>query len=151
MLAIGAGAGLSWGLMDALSMSVVPKERAGMATGIFSTTRVAGEGVALAIVSAVMASLVACNLPQGQASEGARLLAIGDLNGATAMLPQISQSALTMVYSEALQHLLWGLAALTTVAAIIAFVFLRHVQAEDIAEGTAKTSLTPSSHKKSRR
>ena len=43
------------GLMDGLSVSVVPKERAGMATGIFSTTRVAGEGIALAIVGAVLA------------------------------------------------------------------------------------------------
>jgi hypothetical protein len=46
MLAIGIGAGMPWGLMDGLSVSVVPKERAGMATGIFSTTRVAGEGIA---------------------------------------------------------------------------------------------------------
>ncbi|MGN4078236.1 MFS transporter, partial [Burkholderia gladioli] len=45
MLVIGAGAGLPWGLMDGLSVSVVPKSRAGMAAGIFSTTRVAGEGI----------------------------------------------------------------------------------------------------------
>lgn len=44
MLVIGIGAGLPWGLMDGLSISVVPAERAGMATGIFSTVRVAGEG-----------------------------------------------------------------------------------------------------------
>lgn len=54
MIVIGTGISLPWGLMDGLAVSVVPKERAGMATGIFSTTRVAGEGVALAIVSAVL-------------------------------------------------------------------------------------------------
>ncbi|GAA0525701.1 MFS transporter [Pigmentiphaga daeguensis] len=48
MLLIGIGTGLPWGLMDDLSVSVVPKERAGMATGIFSTMRLAGEAVALA-------------------------------------------------------------------------------------------------------
>ncbi|MGM3304349.1 hypothetical protein ACS26S_27150, partial [Bacillus cereus group sp. BC12] len=57
MVTIGIGAGMPWGLMDGLSVSVVPKERAGMATGIFSTTRVAGEGIALAIVGAVLAGL----------------------------------------------------------------------------------------------
>lgn len=62
MLLIGLGTGLPWGLMDGLSVSVVPKERAGMATGIFSTTRVAGEGVALAIVSAILASLAKARL-----------------------------------------------------------------------------------------
>ena len=43
MLLIGIGNGLPWGLMDALSVSVVPKERAGMAAGIFTTMRVAGK------------------------------------------------------------------------------------------------------------
>lgn len=57
LLVIGIGISLPWGLMDGLAVSVVPKERAGMATGIFSTTRVAGEGVALAIVTAVLSAL----------------------------------------------------------------------------------------------
>jgi len=39
MLVIGCGTGLPWGLIDGRSVSVVPKERAGMATGIFSPTR----------------------------------------------------------------------------------------------------------------
>ena len=56
-----------------------------MATGIFSTTRVAGEGVALAIVNAVLAALakarLAATVPQhGQdVSEAAQRLAIGDV------------------------------------------------------------------------
>lgn len=45
MVLIGIGSGLPWGLMDGLSISVVPKERAGMAAGIFGTVRVAGEGL----------------------------------------------------------------------------------------------------------
>ena len=62
MLVIGCGTGLPWGLMDGLSLSVVPKERAGMATGIFSTTRVAGEGIALAIVSALLSEFTRYSL-----------------------------------------------------------------------------------------
>ena len=46
MLLIGAGAGSPWGLMDGLAERGAA-ERAGMAAGIFSTTRVAGEGIAL--------------------------------------------------------------------------------------------------------
>mgnify|MGYP002719153855 FL=1 len=50
MLVIGIGTGLPWGLMDGLAISVVPTERAGMAAGIFNTTRVASEGVALSLI-----------------------------------------------------------------------------------------------------
>lgn len=63
MLLIGIGASLPWGLMDDLSVSVVPKERAGMAAGIFNTVRVASEGIALASVVAMLASLLHTNLP----------------------------------------------------------------------------------------
>ncbi|WP_394828656.1 MFS transporter [Pendulispora albinea] len=59
MLVIGLGTGAPWGLMDDLAVSVVPRERAGMATGIFSTMRVAGEGVAIAITSALLSTQLA--------------------------------------------------------------------------------------------
>ena len=67
-----------------------------MATGIFSTTRVAGEGIALAVVIAVLATFAQTGLadrlagmglraPAGMA-EAAQLLATGDLGGAASML-----------------------------------------------------------------
>lgn len=62
MVMIGIGSGLPWGLMDNLSISVVPPQRAGMATGIFSTVRVAGEGVALASVTTLFSQLIANTL-----------------------------------------------------------------------------------------
>lgn len=62
MLLIGIGNGVPWGLMDALSVSVVPKERAGMAAGIFTTMRVAGEAIAIATIGAALVSLTAGNL-----------------------------------------------------------------------------------------
>jgi hypothetical protein len=40
--------------MDGLAISAVPVAKAGMAAGLFNTVRVAGEGIALAIVSAVL-------------------------------------------------------------------------------------------------
>ncbi|WP_252720614.1 hypothetical protein, partial [Acinetobacter baumannii] len=48
--------------MDALAVSVVPRERAGMATGIFTTVRVAGEALALAATSAVLMGLTKAGL-----------------------------------------------------------------------------------------
>lgn len=45
------------GLMNGLSVGTVPRERTGIATGIFSTMRVAGEGVVLALAAALLAGI----------------------------------------------------------------------------------------------
>ena len=124
MLMIGIGAGLPWGLMDGLSISVVPLERAGMATGIFSTVRVAGEGIALAIVSAALSTLIASKLSEvtGRASSGlsniAQSLAVGDLISARELIPELETSTLQEAYKAAFGNLCWWLAATTTVCAI---------------------------------
>lgn len=57
LLIIGFGISFPWGLMDELAVSVVPKERAGMAAGIFATVRVGGEDVALALATALLSGL----------------------------------------------------------------------------------------------
>jgi hypothetical protein len=132
MLAIGVGAGMPWGLMDGLSVSVVPKERAGMATGIFSTTRVAGEGIALAIAGAVLAALARSGLGQAAGAAGtpdatlraAARLATGDLAGAAAVLPGVGHAALIASYTHAFDRLLTGLAVVTVLCAGVVFVFL---------------------------
>ena len=62
LVLIGVGIALPWGLMDGLAVSVVPRERAGMAVGIFNTTRVACEGVAVAIVMATLSGFIAAQL-----------------------------------------------------------------------------------------
>ena len=94
MLLIGAGAGPPWGLMDGLAMSVAPPERAGMAAGIFSTTRVAGEGIALASVNALLAGLIRHRMEAidgvSQVAASAQYLAAGDLAGALALNPHAS-------------------------------------------------------------
>ena len=104
MVVIGVGIGLPWGLMDGLSISVVPKERAGMATGIFSTTRVAGEGIALAIVGAMLAGFVGHGLQKivpvthsAWESQAIQRLATGDLYQASLALPNVSASQLTLI------------------------------------------------------
>lgn len=133
MLLVGCGTGLPWGLMDGLSITVVPTGRAGMATGIFSTTRVAGEGVALAIVTAVLASLLQTGVHRMAAANslsadalrvlGARLAA-GDLAQARLGVPSIPPAMLVARYDEAFSVLLLVLAAVTFVAAVVTFLCL---------------------------
>lgn len=130
LLTIGCGISLPWGLMDGLAVSVVPKERAGMATGIFSTTRVAGEGVALAIVAAILAALVQARLhgllPSAppQMAEAAQRLAMGDMAQALQLLPQASHALLVQGYGDAFHILLYILAGLTLLSAAMVFGFL---------------------------
>lgn len=128
LLTIGSGISLPWGLMDGLAVSVVPKDRAGMATGIFSTVRVAGEGIALAVVGALLATLVEQHLPAtplANAAEGAHRLAMGDLQQASTLL-NIDTAALRNSYEAAFHNLLYILALMTAISAGIVFIFLRH-------------------------
>jgi hypothetical protein len=128
--------------MDGLSVSVVPKERAGMATGIFSTTRVAGEGIALAIVGAVLAALAQAGLAHAAGAAGAAdapdatlraaaRLATGDLAGAAAALPGVGRAALIASYTHAFDRLLMGLAVVTVLCAVVVFGFLGRRPAAD--------------------
>lgn len=144
MLVIGAGISLPWGLMDGLAVSVVPKERAGMATGIFSTTRVAGEGVALAVVSVILSMLIAGRmggsaLPSDIAAAAQRLAA-GDLVAAGETLQEVDRAVLVSLYSDAFSDLLLLLTAITLLTALVVFAFLRtdvHGVLEEQAGGAA--------------
>ncbi|AUH50079.1 MFS transporter [Chromobacterium sp. ATCC 53434] len=128
LLLIGGGSGLPWGLMDGLSVSVVPRERAGMASGIFSTTRVAGEGMALAVVGALMAGFAGRALADAGLSAppaAAQRLASGNLAQAHALLPTADVGKLAQAYDWAFQQLLYLLIALTLLSALMVSVLLR--------------------------
>lgn len=134
MLLIGLGTGLPWGLMDGLSVSVVPKERAGMATGIFGTMRVAGEGVSLAIVSAMLAGLInqALAQPLPSAHRAGQLLAVGDLTGAAALGAGLDSHNLIQAYEAAFQSLTDILAAVTILCAITILRLLTPTPINDV-------------------
>ncbi|MDR0201241.1 MAG: MFS transporter [Delftia acidovorans] len=137
LLLIGLGIGLPWGLMDGLAVSVVPSERAGMATGIFSTVRVAGEGMALALVGAGLAALLAWRLsalaaqaPQAvqavhATGRAAQLLVTGNIAEAMALLPGLSAPAVLAAYGQAFAALLDVLAGITVLTALAVYGFLR--------------------------
>lgn len=140
MLLIGAGSGLPWGLMDGLSVSVVPKERAGMATGIFGTVRVAGEGVALAIVSAMLALFTAANLHHVSGlsntvpAQAGQRLAVGDAAGAAALWADLDDSTLRHAYQAAFTTLSHVLASITALCAIAVFILLARQHETDAAK-----------------
>ncbi|MGG1945996.1 MFS transporter [Trinickia sp. NRRL B-1857] len=144
MLVIGTGVGLPWGLMDALAVSVVPKERAGMAAGIFNTTRVAGEGIALAVVGALLASLTESSLrgasllgAGGAALEhAANRLAMGDVPAAAAWIRGARSSDLIHLYGMAFHSLLYVLAAITVLSALLVFGFLSRTAEHEDQERT---------------
>ncbi|WP_304350534.1 MFS transporter [Comamonas testosteroni] len=130
LLLIGLGIGLPWGLMDGLAVAVVPRERAGMATGIFSTVRVAGEGIALAVVGAVLAALLARELtaiwPSMQhGSAVAQMLVTGNMQAALALMQGASAAELLKAYGLAFSSLLDVLAGVTVLTAVGVFAFLR--------------------------
>jgi len=128
LMLIGAGTALPWGLMDGLSVSVVPVQRAGMAAGIFGTVRVAGEGIALAAVTALLALLIGHQLqgasPASLARAGA-YLATGAHAQAQALLPAMSGAQLQQASAEALAILLRVLALLTAACAVLLHLLLR--------------------------
>ena len=144
LLLIGCGISLPWGLMDGLAISVVPVERAGMAAGIFNTTRVAGEGLALAIVSALLGTLTVAalgkvtGLAPDQAALAAPFLALGELRHAGTLLPQAAIAELAQAYGTASRHLLYVLASITSASALLILAFLRHP-----AGATADTASLP--------
>ncbi len=133
MLVIGFGAAMPWGLMDGLSVSVVPKERSGMASGIFNTSKVANEGIALAIVTAALGFMTAAFIAGSVvlSSDQARMLpevaqniVAGDLKGAMQLLPGVSRATLAQGYFDAFRNLSRFLAALTAFAALVILALL---------------------------
>jgi MFS family permease len=132
LLIVGIGTALPWGLMDGLSVSVVPTERAGMAAGSFNTTRVAGEGIALAITLALLVSLtshalrqqITEPLPSGRFTVIAQELVVGNIRQATAQGSPFLPQAIRQAYSDAFSTLLQLLAGFTLVVAVVVAWFL---------------------------
>jgi MFS family permease len=127
LVLIGAGAALPWGLMDDLAISVVPTERAGMATGIFGTMRVAGETVAIALVGALMTVFVSTDLGANlaHAPGAANAIAGGDLDAASTLAPALARAAAADAYGNAFRATMLICAAITFVAALVTLATLR--------------------------
>lgn len=131
LLLIGIGIGIPWGLMDAMAVSAVSPERVGMATGIFNTVRVSADGVAIAIASALLATLIqdcmssaATATPQATLLEASSRAALGELHTAASLVPGF-ESLLSQSYAASFINILYGLAGLAAVTACTVFMLLR--------------------------
>ncbi|RCK92061.1 MFS transporter, partial [Klebsiella pneumoniae] len=109
----------------------VPVAKAGMAAGLFNTVRVAGEGIALAVVSAVLTASNTLTLQSrvhGYAPEvihrAAGWLGAGNMPQAAALLPDFSLRALRESYDSAYTLLFSGLAVVTLLCALMIWLTL---------------------------
>ncbi|MOA49178.1 hypothetical protein D3C78_1720290 [compost metagenome] len=101
----------------------------------------AGEGIALAVVGALLATLVEQHLPGTaltNAAAGAHRLAMGDLPQAAALL-NIDTATLKQSYEAAFHNLLYILALMTAISAGVVFIFLRHALPPSIANTLTTT------------
>ncbi|MGA0561311.1 MFS transporter [Ancylobacter sp. VNQ12] len=86
MLVLGAGGGLLNGETQKAIMSVVPRERAGMASGISTTARFSGILIGFALLSGVLATVVRAGLERTHDAAFAEAVIAGDLPLAVAGL-----------------------------------------------------------------
>ncbi|MFY0479432.1 MFS transporter [Achromobacter marplatensis] len=128
---IGVGIGVPWGLMDAMAVSVVAPRNVGMATGIFNTVRVSADGIAIAVVSALLALLIQAPLTAAlpAATDGKAILmaanraALGQLHEAAALLPGAT-ALLQQSYDDAFRHVLHALAGIAVLTALAVYALL---------------------------
>ncbi|SCC03119.1 MFS transporter [Kosakonia oryziphila] len=132
LVIIGAGAALPWGLMDGLAVSAVPVEQAGMAAGLFNTVRVAGEGIALAMVTALLVAInhlklreVAADYSPDVINDAVNWLGGGNIDRAADLLPTVSRMLLRESYDSAYTFLFQALAGMTLVCAFMVWKMLR--------------------------
>ena len=133
MLLIGLGVGIPWGLMDGLSVTVVPKERAGMASGIFNTSKVASEGIILAMATAALGSLTAHNaynmvlesVDQSLLFDAAQRAVTGTLSRTGRPLLEVDSIMLIESYHSAFRTLSTSLAAITAGISFVVLLLLR--------------------------
>jgi MFS family permease len=138
MVVAGCGAGLLNGTTVKVMGNAVPADRAGMASGLASTTRFIGILLAVAGLGAVLANGVrrafvsaatAAGLGQAEANAAATRVASGDLAGMLGAVPDslrapLHQAGLT-AFSDGFAELGLIAAFVATSACLLTFLFVR--------------------------
>jgi EmrB/QacA subfamily drug resistance transporter len=128
MLVAGTGAGLLNGKTVQVLESAVPEERAGMASGLASTTRFLGILLSLAVLGAILSSVAhrsfvtaaaSLGLDRASAELAAKQVTAGNLQGTLSTLPAGMQNALQVAGLSSFSQ---GFAAASLFAACIAAV-----------------------------
>jgi Na+/melibiose symporter-like transporter len=147
MMVAGCGAGLLNGQTVKILGGAVPQDRAGMASGLASTTRFIGILISVAGMGAVLSAVVCrvfsaaalmAGLDQSAATAAARRVTAGDLSGMLGSAPAAVRSAL---HAASLAAFADGFAAASLLAAGVALVAagltFSLVNAEDTAAAPA--------------
>jgi len=143
MLVAGCGAGLLNGQTVKVISGAVPENRAGMASGLASTTRFIGILVSVAVLGAILADVAnrhfvtvatRLGLDRTAAEAAAKKVTSGDLDGMVASVPENLRTALR---STGLTAYSSGFSEASVVAAVIALLActltLRYVRFADTA------------------
>ncbi len=137
LLLVGTGMGIAAGLLDGAAIGSVQPSRAGMAAGMFNTTRLAGETIAIVSTGALLVSLTQQRYSGRVGELGARAGAPdlagkvvgGDLNAALASAPAVRRPVLedflVQQFTGALHVVFWVIAALAAIGAPLIFALLR--------------------------
>jgi EmrB/QacA subfamily drug resistance transporter len=148
MLVAGCGAGLLNGQTVKVLSGSVPEDRAGMASGLASTTRFVGILVSVAGMGAVLFSALrhafevaamAVGLDEAASVVAAKRVASGDLSGMLGMVPPAARSALhaagLAAFADGFAAACLLAASIAVVACLLTFLFIR---AEDTAPSSVK-------------
>lgn len=135
MLILGSGGGLLNGETQKAIMAVVPRERAGMASGISTTTRFSGILLGFAVLSGILASVVRATLMKPNCNEVtcsrafSEAVVAGDLPnavaGLTATTRELAISHAMASYSHGFSSVLLTSGALAILSAVVVFQLLR--------------------------
>ncbi|WP_326950688.1 MFS transporter [Amycolatopsis sp. NBC_01307] len=134
LLVIGAGMGISTGLVDGQALDAVPAEKAGMAAGVVNTMRLGSEAIAVAVYGALLAAILRSTLTTGLPAFGAAdpVRVAGDL--ATGNLAAAARTAgggagvtdfLVRSYDDAFHTILWVLTGICLVLSLVIVALLR--------------------------
>lgn len=128
---IGFGVAIPWGLMDNLAVSVVPKNKAGVAIGIFGALRVSFDSTAIAIVGSLLALFMSHSLMGAtkgidatQIANATAQLAAGAMGHANQLLPTVSHQELIHAYNYAFHQLINVLILVTSISTFLIFILL---------------------------
>lgn len=130
LLLIGAGMGLSAGILDGAAVGSVPPERAGTAAGMFNTSRLAGETIGVAVIGTLLVGLVQNDLRgaavlQGKSANQAANQVLGGNITEFAGGDNALTSVLSQVFTSALHIVLGGMLIIAILTAAITLVLMR--------------------------
>jgi MFS family permease len=153
LLLVGAGMGLSAGLVDGQAIDRVGPHQAGMAAGVLNTLRLGGEAVAVAVYGALLATVLRATLhddlarfglPDGTADRVVDTVASGDADGPARLVAGPVRDAFVRTlaegYDAAFHVVLWILTGVTLVLALLVARLVREPRAAAAAVGPPDAS-----------